>query len=123
MTTYENWQSFVHDGRHNHAIGVYNHGHTQVAKLTEEQLILTEQFRKIHVPPLSFVFHVQYVIVGGCRDDSDRMSKHLYFSSAVSTGNEQDGSAHDSCMIITYRESGLMPVIEEVLSRGISYAM
>ncbi|KAI5662590.1 hypothetical protein M9H77_21913 [Catharanthus roseus] len=37
----ENWQVFVHDGRHNHAI----------AKLTEEQLIQTEQFRKNHVPP------------------------------------------------------------------------
>ncbi|KAI5678914.1 hypothetical protein M9H77_09864 [Catharanthus roseus] len=47
----ENWQLFVHDGRHNHAIGVYSHGHAQVAKLTEEQLIQIEQFRKSHVPP------------------------------------------------------------------------
>ncbi|KAI5669871.1 hypothetical protein M9H77_19724 [Catharanthus roseus] len=35
---------------YNHAISVYNHGHTQAAKLTEEQLIQTEQFRKSHVP-------------------------------------------------------------------------
>ncbi|KAI5671914.1 hypothetical protein M9H77_12278 [Catharanthus roseus] len=47
----ENWQLFVHDGRHNHAISVYSHGHAQAAKLTEEQLIQIEQFRKSHVPP------------------------------------------------------------------------
>ncbi|KAI5680959.1 hypothetical protein M9H77_02186 [Catharanthus roseus] len=46
MAMCENWQVFVHDGRYNHAIGVYIHGHAQVAKLTEEQLIQTEQFRK-----------------------------------------------------------------------------
>ncbi|KAI5682871.1 hypothetical protein M9H77_04099 [Catharanthus roseus] len=50
MAMCENWQLFVHDGRHNHAIGVYSHGHAQVAKLTEEQLIQIEQFRKSHVP-------------------------------------------------------------------------
>ncbi|KAI5648384.1 hypothetical protein M9H77_34389 [Catharanthus roseus] len=47
----KNWQLFVYDGRHNHAIGVYNHGHAQVTRLTEEQLMQTEQFRKSHVPP------------------------------------------------------------------------
>ncbi|KAI5652621.1 hypothetical protein M9H77_29808 [Catharanthus roseus] len=46
-----NWQVFVYNGRHNHAIGVYTHGHAQVAKLTEEQLIQIEQFRKSHGPP------------------------------------------------------------------------
>ncbi|KAI5657182.1 hypothetical protein M9H77_25975 [Catharanthus roseus] len=57
MTTCENWQLFVYDGRHNHAIGVYTHGHAQTAKLTEEQLIQTEQFRKSHVPPvISYYF-------------------------------------------------------------------
>ncbi|KAI5657548.1 hypothetical protein M9H77_26341 [Catharanthus roseus] len=39
MTTSENWQLFVHDGRHNHKIGVYSLGHAQAARLTEEQLI------------------------------------------------------------------------------------
>ncbi|KAI5650163.1 hypothetical protein M9H77_36168 [Catharanthus roseus] len=51
----ENWQLFVHDGRHNHAIGVYNHDHSQAAKLMEEQLIQTEQFRKSHVPPCNIL--------------------------------------------------------------------
>ncbi|KAI5661501.1 hypothetical protein M9H77_20824 [Catharanthus roseus] len=51
MATSENWQLLVHDGRHNHAIGVYYHGHTQSARLTEEQPIKTEQFRKSHMPP------------------------------------------------------------------------
>ncbi|KAI5653618.1 hypothetical protein M9H77_30805 [Catharanthus roseus] len=51
MATCENWQLFVHDGRHNHAIGVYTHGHAQAAKLTEEHLRQTEQFRKSNVPP------------------------------------------------------------------------
>ncbi|KAI5666542.1 hypothetical protein M9H77_16395 [Catharanthus roseus] len=50
MAMCENWQLFVHDGRHNHAIGVYSHSHAQAAKLTEEQLIQIEQFRKSHVP-------------------------------------------------------------------------
>ncbi|KAI5666904.1 hypothetical protein M9H77_16757 [Catharanthus roseus] len=31
--------------------GVYTHGHAQTVKLTEEQLIQTEKFRKSHVPP------------------------------------------------------------------------
>ncbi|KAI5667879.1 hypothetical protein M9H77_17732 [Catharanthus roseus] len=51
MAMYENWQVFIHDGRHNHAICVYTHGHAQTAKLTEEQLIKTKQFRKSYVPP------------------------------------------------------------------------
>ncbi|KAI5659111.1 hypothetical protein M9H77_27904 [Catharanthus roseus] len=38
MSTSENWQLFVHNGRHNHKIAVYNHGHAQAARLTEEQL-------------------------------------------------------------------------------------
>ncbi|KAI5668657.1 hypothetical protein M9H77_18510 [Catharanthus roseus] len=35
----------------NHKTTVYNHGHAQAAKLTEEQLQQTEQFRKSYVPP------------------------------------------------------------------------
>ncbi|KAI5654462.1 hypothetical protein M9H77_31649 [Catharanthus roseus] len=50
MAMCENWQVFVHDGRHNHAIGVYTHSHAQAAKLTEEQLIQIEQFMKSRVP-------------------------------------------------------------------------
>ncbi|KAI5680250.1 hypothetical protein M9H77_01477 [Catharanthus roseus] len=37
--------------RHNHAVGLYNYGHAQAVKLTEEKLIQTEPFRKSHVPP------------------------------------------------------------------------
>ncbi|KAI5678240.1 hypothetical protein M9H77_09190 [Catharanthus roseus] len=51
MTTSENWQLFVHNGRHNHKIVVYSHGHAQAVRLTEEQLQQTEQFKKSHVPP------------------------------------------------------------------------
>ncbi|KAI5672028.1 hypothetical protein M9H77_12392 [Catharanthus roseus] len=50
MVMCENWQVFVHNGKHNHAIGLCTHGHAQAAKLTEEQLIKTEQFKKSHVP-------------------------------------------------------------------------
>ncbi|KAI5658993.1 hypothetical protein M9H77_27786 [Catharanthus roseus] len=53
MAMCENWQVVVHDRRHNHAIGVYTHGHVQATKLTEEQLMQIEQFRKSHVPPRS----------------------------------------------------------------------
>ncbi|KAI5664922.1 hypothetical protein M9H77_24245 [Catharanthus roseus] len=51
MATSENWQLFVHNGRHNHKIAIYSHGHAQSARLTEEQLQQTEQFRKSLVPP------------------------------------------------------------------------
>ncbi|KAI5656405.1 hypothetical protein M9H77_25198 [Catharanthus roseus] len=33
IATSENWQLFVHDGRHNNKMAVYNHGHTQAARL------------------------------------------------------------------------------------------
>ncbi|KAI5666322.1 hypothetical protein M9H77_16175 [Catharanthus roseus] len=36
MTTSENWELFIHNGRHNHKIAVYSHGHAQAARLTEE---------------------------------------------------------------------------------------
>ncbi|KAI5670928.1 hypothetical protein M9H77_11292 [Catharanthus roseus] len=42
MTTNESWQLFVHNGRHNHKIAVYNHGHAQAARLTKEQLHHTD---------------------------------------------------------------------------------
>ncbi|KAI5683263.1 hypothetical protein M9H77_04491 [Catharanthus roseus] len=48
MAISENWQLFVHNGRHNHKIDVYSHGHAQAARLTEKQLQQTEQFRKSH---------------------------------------------------------------------------
>ncbi|KAI5662742.1 hypothetical protein M9H77_22065 [Catharanthus roseus] len=51
MATNESWQLFVHNGRHNHNVAVYNYGHAQAARLTEEQLHQTDQFRKSHVPP------------------------------------------------------------------------
>ncbi|KAI5662558.1 hypothetical protein M9H77_21881 [Catharanthus roseus] len=57
----ENWQLYVHDGRHNHAIGVYNYSHAQVAKLTEEQLIQTEQFRKSHDKLLNEIDEQEYL--------------------------------------------------------------
>ncbi|KAI5682788.1 hypothetical protein M9H77_04016 [Catharanthus roseus] len=37
---------------------------------------------------------------------------------AMSTGNEQDVNAGEPCVIITDRESGLMPVIEDVFSKS-----
>ncbi|KAI5661361.1 hypothetical protein M9H77_20684 [Catharanthus roseus] len=51
MATSESWQLFVHNGRHNHKVAVYNHGHAQAARLMKEQLHQNEQFRKSHVPP------------------------------------------------------------------------
>ncbi|KAI5653564.1 hypothetical protein M9H77_30751 [Catharanthus roseus] len=49
MATSENWQLFVHNGRHNHKIAVYSHSHAQATRLTEEQLQQIEQFRKSHI--------------------------------------------------------------------------
>ncbi|KAI5681416.1 hypothetical protein M9H77_02644 [Catharanthus roseus] len=51
MATNKIWQLLIHNGRHNHKVAVYNHGHAQAARLTEEQLHQTEQFRKSHMPP------------------------------------------------------------------------
>ncbi|KAI5654514.1 hypothetical protein M9H77_31701 [Catharanthus roseus] len=48
MAISENWQLFVHNGRHNHKIVIYSHDHAQSARLTEEQLQQTEQFRNSH---------------------------------------------------------------------------
>ncbi|KAI5683381.1 hypothetical protein M9H77_04609 [Catharanthus roseus] len=59
MTTSENWQLSVHDGRHSYKIGVYTHGHAQAARLTEEQLKQIEQFRKSHVPPHNILRFLQ----------------------------------------------------------------
>ncbi|KAI5677719.1 hypothetical protein M9H77_08669 [Catharanthus roseus] len=64
MTTSENWQSFVHNGMHNHKIAIYNHGHAWTARLMEEQLQQTEQFRKIHVPPLNILRFLREQDVG-----------------------------------------------------------
>ncbi|KAI5678635.1 hypothetical protein M9H77_09585 [Catharanthus roseus] len=55
MATIENCQLFVHNGGHNHKIAVYSHGHAQSARLTEEQLQQTEQFRKSHVLPCNIL--------------------------------------------------------------------
>ncbi|KAI5649553.1 hypothetical protein M9H77_35558 [Catharanthus roseus] len=148
MATSENWQLFIHDGRHNHAIA--------------EQ---TEQFRKSNVPPLLRFFREQNV---GCavraqkiynvvvKIKKNRMQgqntaevvlclsaqrggnvlsdivvahptsiemmrmwlyiKHLYFSNAMSTKNQQHVNDHELKVIITNRESGLMPVIDDVFS-------
>ncbi|KAI5677058.1 hypothetical protein M9H77_08008 [Catharanthus roseus] len=72
MAMCENWQLFVHNERHNHAIGVYSNGHAQAAKLTEEQLIQIEQFRKRHVPPRNILrfFREQNV---GCAVTSQKI--------------------------------------------------
>ncbi|KAI5653545.1 hypothetical protein M9H77_30732 [Catharanthus roseus] len=55
MATSENWQLLVHNGRHNHKIAFYSHSHAQSARLTEEQLQQTKQFRKSHVPPCNIL--------------------------------------------------------------------
>ncbi|KAI5666714.1 hypothetical protein M9H77_16567 [Catharanthus roseus] len=93
----ENWQVFVHDGRHNHVIGVYTHGHAQAAKLTEEQLIQIERFRKSHVPSRNTLrfFREQNV---GC---AFRYNMPLLEVIRMTS---------------TDREYGLMPVIGEVFS-------
>ncbi|KAI5661866.1 hypothetical protein M9H77_21189 [Catharanthus roseus] len=51
IATSENWELFIHNGRHNNKIAIYSHGHAQTARLTEEQLQQIEQFRKSHIPP------------------------------------------------------------------------
>ncbi|KAI5668526.1 hypothetical protein M9H77_18379 [Catharanthus roseus] len=64
MATSESWQLFVHNGRHNHKLAVYNHGHAQAARLMEEQLQKTKQFRKSHVPPRNILRFLREQDVG-----------------------------------------------------------
>ncbi|KAI5681641.1 hypothetical protein M9H77_02869 [Catharanthus roseus] len=47
MATSENWQLFIHNGRHNHKIAIYSQGHAQSARLTKEQLQQTEQSGRV----------------------------------------------------------------------------
>ncbi|KAI5650552.1 hypothetical protein M9H77_36557 [Catharanthus roseus] len=113
MAMCENWQLFVHNERHNHAIGVYSHGHAQSAKLTEEQLIQIEQFRKSHVPPCNILrfFREQNV---GC---AVRYNMPLLeVVEMTPTENQEDVCETMPKVIITDREYGLMPVIGEVFS-------
>ncbi|KAI5654960.1 hypothetical protein M9H77_32147 [Catharanthus roseus] len=35
MATSESWQLFVHNGRHNHKVAVYNHSHAQASSCTK----------------------------------------------------------------------------------------
>ncbi|KAI5667535.1 hypothetical protein M9H77_17388 [Catharanthus roseus] len=64
MATNESWQLFIHNGRHNYKVVVYNYGHAQAARLTEEQLHQTEQFRKSHVPPRNILLFFREQNVG-----------------------------------------------------------
>ncbi|KAI5672669.1 hypothetical protein M9H77_13033 [Catharanthus roseus] len=64
MATSENWQLFVHNGRHNHKIAVYSHSHAQSTRLIEEQLQQTKQFRKSHVLPCNILQFFQEQDVG-----------------------------------------------------------
>ncbi|KAI5658996.1 hypothetical protein M9H77_27789 [Catharanthus roseus] len=64
IATSETWQLFVHNERHNHKITVYNHGHAQSARFTEEQLQQTEQFRKSHVPPCNILRFFREQVIG-----------------------------------------------------------
>ncbi|KAI5660107.1 hypothetical protein M9H77_28900 [Catharanthus roseus] len=64
IATSKSWQLFVHNGRHNHKVAIYNHGHAQAVRLTEEQLQQTEQFMKSHVPPRNILQFFQEQDVG-----------------------------------------------------------
>ncbi|KAI5675552.1 hypothetical protein M9H77_06502 [Catharanthus roseus] len=111
MTMCENWQVFVHDGKHNHAIGVYTHGHTQAAKLMEEQLTQTERYRKSHVRPRNILqlFREQNV---GCAVSMPL----LEVIRMAPTENQEDVCDDEPKVIITDRESSLMPVIYYMFS-------
>ncbi|KAI5669377.1 hypothetical protein M9H77_19230 [Catharanthus roseus] len=64
MALSENWQLFVHNERHNHKIAIYSQGHAQSARLTEEWLHQTEQFRKSHVLPRNILRFFQEQDIG-----------------------------------------------------------
>ncbi|KAI5666805.1 hypothetical protein M9H77_16658 [Catharanthus roseus] len=83
LVTSEKWQLFVHDGRHNHKIVVYNHGHAQAARLTEEKLKQTEQFRKSHVSPRN--------ILQFFREQSDGCAvRYVFYSDNIKKNRMQE---------------------------------
>ncbi|KAI5680611.1 hypothetical protein M9H77_01838 [Catharanthus roseus] len=53
LITEDNWKLYVKDGRHNHKMGVYPHACAQAARLTDDQLKLTEEFSRCQVAPRS----------------------------------------------------------------------
>ncbi|KAI5661391.1 hypothetical protein M9H77_20714 [Catharanthus roseus] len=99
MATSENWRLFVHDGRHNYKIAVYNYGHAHDARLTEKQLKQTEQFRKSHVPLRNILrfFREQNVSCAvrksglmPVNEDVFSKSYHKYYVDGTSAPGQQD---------------------------------
>ncbi|KAI5677080.1 hypothetical protein M9H77_08030 [Catharanthus roseus] len=64
ITRYQRSRTLNVDRRHNHKIAIYSHGHAQAARLTEEQLQQTEQFRKSHVPTRNILRFFRELDVG-----------------------------------------------------------
>ncbi|KAI5652702.1 hypothetical protein M9H77_29889 [Catharanthus roseus] len=144
MATCENWQLFVHDGRHNHAIGVYSHGHAQAAKLTDKQLIQTEQFKEPYATPAQKIYNVIVKIKKNRMQGRNTVEEVLCLSAqrgyTVFYRNYEDNNvlsdvvvAHPTSiemmrtwsyiliMDMTYKtnkESDLMPVIDDVFSKA-----
>ncbi|KAI5647605.1 hypothetical protein M9H77_33610 [Catharanthus roseus] len=66
MATSKNWQSFVHNGRHNHKIAVYHHNHAQDARLTKEH----------HVPPvISYDFFENKTLIMQLKEPDTRKNR------------------------------------------------
>ncbi|KAI5669431.1 hypothetical protein M9H77_19284 [Catharanthus roseus] len=128
----ENWQLFVHDRRYNYVIGVYHHDHAQAARLTEEQLIQTEQFRKSYATTLYVTIFLRTKCGLCCELCCITFTRYnmpllkavgmtptaLIFSSPVSIGNKEDINAYELVVIFTDRESGLISVIDKVFNRS-----
>ncbi|KAI5681297.1 hypothetical protein M9H77_02524 [Catharanthus roseus] len=52
----DNWKLYVKDGRHNHKIGVYHHAYAHAARLTDDQLKLTEEFSRCQIHMILYDF-------------------------------------------------------------------
>ncbi|KAI5682932.1 hypothetical protein M9H77_04160 [Catharanthus roseus] len=113
MATSENWQLFIHNGRHNHKIAVYSHGHAQSARLTEEySQKIYNVVAKIKRDRMQGRNTVEEVLL---------LSAERGYTVFYRNGEDSNDSAineGEPIVVLTDRESGLMPVIDEVFSNS-----
>ncbi|KAI5676810.1 hypothetical protein M9H77_07760 [Catharanthus roseus] len=110
MATNKSWQLFVHNERHSHKLAVYNHGHAQAARLTEE-------------PFAHKIYNVVAKIKRNWMQGRNTVEEVLCLSAergyTVFHRNceESNGSIinqGEPLVILTGKESRLMPVIDNV---------
>ncbi|KAI5683397.1 hypothetical protein M9H77_04625 [Catharanthus roseus] len=69
--TMTNTMKKKYHGRHSHKIGVYPHAHAQAARLTNDQLKLTEEFSRCQVAPRNIMAINKLYIMSGKDEEKE----------------------------------------------------